>query len=410
MAFRRSSQFNADIDPNLLKWIEAASGQYTGPYDVEVFSGYRPGDKRQHGKRGSGAVDLRLIDPKTGRELENYQDPKNFAEYQKLANLVRQQQMAQNADYADRLRWGGYFGGGAGKYGAMDLMHFDVGGGAGLGMAGGGWDTGLTPQQAAAWGLTPGGGVAATAGGGGQMGPYSVEQQQAAILRAIREMEAGGKYNVIHGGRTFEGNVHPNVRVPISGPAGDYSTAAGGYQFTYPTWQEFAEKAGVKDFSPESQDKAAWALALETLGGEKGLAQDPAKMAEMLGGRWEALKNDPAKFASLYNEYLGGKQAAPGTNVALTPSTPASATPAVDAAKAKKPKSFSDYIADMAENFGAGQTGGGGGAALPSSPPVTALPSIASAPISSINPEAAAMQRQQLAQAVARLNSGKLYG
>lgn len=413
MAFKRSAQFNANIDPNMLKWLQAAAGQYTGPYDIDVFSGYRPGDRRQHGV--GHAADIRLIDPKTGKELNNYQDAASFAEYQKVANLVRQQQMAMNPEYAQRLRWGGYFGGGAGKYGAMDLMHFDVGGSPELGMAGGGWDTGLTEAQAKQWGLNPGGGISATAASGQpSTGPYSVEQQQAAMLRAIREMESGGRYNALYGpNKSFEDmSRHPDVRTPI-GPAteGNYTSAAGAYQFISPTWATYAKKLGLTDFSAASQDKAAWDLALTTLGGEAGLA-DQSKWAEKLGSQWEAIKKDPTKFNSLYNQYLGGAQAVPGTDVTTTPKSPTTpatgATPA--AAATPKKKGWQDLISGMAEGFGTGPGGGGGSSPTTPPLPVQALPSMASAPVSSIDPQAREMQRQQLAQAMARLNSGKLYG
>jgi len=152
---------NADVDPRLLSWFRAAAAN--SPYDVALTSGYRQGDPRYHGQHA--AADVRLIDPATGREIPNYQDAASFAPYQQFANLVRAEQMRSNPDAANLLRWGGYFSGPRGKYGAMDLMHFDLGGGT-TPMGGGGWDTGLTPQQAAIWGLSAGGGASPPAGAG----------------------------------------------------------------------------------------------------------------------------------------------------------------------------------------------------------------------------------------------------
>lgn len=114
-------------------------------YKVEAFSGFRPGDIRQHGR--GNATDVRLIDPKTGKPLPNYQNAKSFRAYEKFAQEARKVQMEKYPELAGAFRWGGYFGGGKGKYGALDTMHFDIGGGRGLGMAGGSWESGLTPAQ-----------------------------------------------------------------------------------------------------------------------------------------------------------------------------------------------------------------------------------------------------------------------
>ena len=145
----------AGVDPALLGWVQQAAS--LSPYNVQFESGLRQGDPRFHGK--GMATDIQLVDPQTGKIIPNYQTPENFAAYQGFANSVHD---AAGGD--PRLRWGGYFSGGKGKYGALDLMHFDLGGNQ-VGMAGGGWDTGLTPGQAAIWGLQPGGGSGAVASG-----------------------------------------------------------------------------------------------------------------------------------------------------------------------------------------------------------------------------------------------------
>ena len=106
---------------------------------VELFSGYRPGSK---GKHGSGqATDVRLFDEQ-GRPLANYQDPKTFREYEKFAQDARRAQQELYPDLNNNMRWGGYFSGPKGKYGALDTMHFDLGGGPNLGMVGGNWEGG----------------------------------------------------------------------------------------------------------------------------------------------------------------------------------------------------------------------------------------------------------------------------
>lgn len=132
------------VNPQLLDILDTAS-QITG-MKVEAYSGYRPGDPRFHGK--GMATDIRIIGP-DGRPLPNYQSPESFAAYETLAQAARQVQQEKYPDLDKQFRWGGYFSGDKGKYGALDLMHFDLGGSDKLGMAGGSWDKGLTSQQAA---------------------------------------------------------------------------------------------------------------------------------------------------------------------------------------------------------------------------------------------------------------------
>ena len=171
---------NSGVDPRLLAWIQAAAAN--SPYNVALQSGLREGDPRYHG-RGM-AIDVQLIDPATGKVVPNYQDPQNFATYQQFANSVRAAQMA--ADPAAQLRWGGYFSGPKGRYGALDLMHFDTGNTA---MGGGGWDTGLTAEQAALWGLQPGGGYTGTPAG--PVPPSSTAATLAAAAQPFDSLTSG---------------------------------------------------------------------------------------------------------------------------------------------------------------------------------------------------------------------------
>ena len=87
-----------------------------------------------------------------------------------------------------------------------------------------------------------------------------------AFLRAIRlgegtSDEAG--YNRIVGGGTFtDDSVHPRVRVFLP-KYNVYSTAAGAYQITWPTWVGLCKQYDFPDFSPDVQDEAAVALIAE---------------------------------------------------------------------------------------------------------------------------------------------------
>lgn len=178
------------VDPDLIAILNEAAAQTPG-YEVRLKSGFRPGDPRFHGKHK--AMDVTLF--KDGKPLKDYQNPATFSDYERFAKTARAVQMAKFPNRADNFRWGGYFSGGPKTYGALDLMHFDMGGGPGVGMVGGSWDTGLTPKQAAIWGLQPGGGGITPAAG-----PMPSGGAPTPILRAraaIQSIESGGNYGVM---------------------------------------------------------------------------------------------------------------------------------------------------------------------------------------------------------------------
>lgn len=68
-----------------------------------------------------------------------------------------------------------------------------------------------------------------------------------------------GSYNMMYGGKTFSSfKDHPRVwRSSPWGTPGVGSDAAGRYQFKSTSWDEARRKLGLKDFSPENQDRAA---------------------------------------------------------------------------------------------------------------------------------------------------------
>lgn len=141
-----AKNFNANIDKKLLAILQDAASKTN--LNVEAISGLRPGDKRFHGK--GMAADVRLSDPLTGRVFDNYQNAGDFRVYEQFAQQARLSQMEMFPELQDQFRWGGYFSGGKGKYGALDSMHFDVGGGR-VGMGGGSWENGLNSQMRALW-------------------------------------------------------------------------------------------------------------------------------------------------------------------------------------------------------------------------------------------------------------------
>lgn len=129
---------------DILEKTAMASG-----FRVDAISGLRSGDTDSFHSLGK-ALDIQLTDMLTGKILPNYQDASAFGEYEGFAQLARMIQMRDYPELADQFRWGGYFSGPRGKYGALDLMHFDLGGDR-VGMGGGSWAGGLTSRQMAFW-------------------------------------------------------------------------------------------------------------------------------------------------------------------------------------------------------------------------------------------------------------------
>lgn len=140
-----SSNFNANIDAKLMDILKTAATRFD--MKVEAFSGLRPGDSRFHGQ--GMAADVRLLGA-DGKAVPNYQDAAGFRDYERFAQEARRVQMEKYPELDKDFRWGGYFSGEKGKYGAVDTMHFDVGGRR-AGMGGGSWEDGLTPQQREMW-------------------------------------------------------------------------------------------------------------------------------------------------------------------------------------------------------------------------------------------------------------------
>lgn len=87
------------------------------------------------------------------------------------------------------------------------------------------------------------------------------------LLTSISGPESNGDYNVMYspeGRRYFSDfSKHPNQPALISeGPhKGEYSSAAGKYQFVKGTWDRAQQALGLPDFSPGNQDLGAWYIA-----------------------------------------------------------------------------------------------------------------------------------------------------
>ncbi len=130
----------------------------------------------------------------------------------------------------------------------------------------------------------------------------TLEPHQKALLDVIAGPESGGRYDSLYGGgRLTDYSDHPRQSFVIqNGPnAGRRTSAAGRYQFLIGTWDQQAAKLGLKDFSPKSQDLAAWDLAKTTYRQQTGRSLDQdlksgdpdllAGISRALHGQWTSL-------------------------------------------------------------------------------------------------------------------------
>lgn len=94
-------------------------------------------------------------------------------------------------------------------------------------------------------------------------------------------------YKIMYGGGTLA-NLDDHPRKPVT-KWGKTSSAAGAYQITVATYDEYKKKLGLKDFSPESQDKIAMAL-IKQAGGLELINQGKIEEAiTKLNRRWSSL-------------------------------------------------------------------------------------------------------------------------
>jgi muramidase (phage lysozyme) len=155
-------------------------------------------------------------------------------------------------------------------------------------------------------------GVGATAG--------DIPPEGRALLDTIAGTESPG-YNVLNGGERFSSFAdHPRRR-----GAGGTTTAAGRYQFVKGTWDRARNATGVPDFSPASQDKAAWWLAqadyklrtgrdlLADLRSGSPIVQ--ASVRRVLSSTWEGLKYlDDKRFV---DKLAAGPTSAGGADISI---------------------------------------------------------------------------------------------
>lgn len=113
----------------------------------------------------------------------------------------------------------------------------------------------------------------------------------------------GANYDTIVGGGTMSDfTAHPNKvgLVTADGP----STAAGRYQIVNSTYQPYAKKLGINDFSPISQDKIALALIADNGALPDVLNGNYQKAVSKLGGTWASLPSSPYSQPKRSNDWV----------------------------------------------------------------------------------------------------------
>ncbi len=181
-----------------------------------------------------------------------------------------------------------------------------------------------------------------------------------ALLETIAGPESSGQYDVIYGGSKFgDYSDHPRQYVTItSGPnKGQKSSAAGKYQFLGSTWDDQAQKLGLTDFSPASQDAAAWNLAQEEYKRDTGRdllsdlqAGDTSRVTSSLRNQWTSMPGGieqgitGSAFANAYAAALGNPS--PAVNAINQ------AAPSIKPAVAKDGNWWSNPMGTLTANIG----------------------------------------------------------
>jgi hypothetical protein len=171
----------ANVDPRLNKILAAAATHLGGGYKVVVNEGYNPSghtEKSFHHVKGSGALDIQIVDPQ-GKPIPN-EGADSTGKYRELARAAYGEMLARYPELKGKFAWGGAFGTVKGGN-VPDLMHFDLGGERGHfadnrpsalwgGGAGGGAGGGVGSGFAGGVGTGAAAGDVATTGGGANIG------------------------------------------------------------------------------------------------------------------------------------------------------------------------------------------------------------------------------------------------
>ena len=185
-----------------------------------------------------------------------------------------------------------------------------------------------------------------------------------AFMDSIVGGESDGSYNLLNGGKRFSGySDHPYASTNKNT---GYGVAAGKYQFMPGTWNDYKRKLKLPDFSPESQEIAALALARDRYraktGGNLDRDLEAGKVmqaAKALSPTWTSLpggaerNKHTASFLDRYQRNLGAgapMQLASNSYGGTMTDVPPNDTP--------KRQSFRDFVASQDQPAAAQQEGG----------------------------------------------------
>ncbi len=191
-----------------------------------------------------------------------------------------------------------------------------------------------------------------------ERGDTGLPPEAKALLNTISGTESAGSYNVVYGGSHFNNySDHPRIYRKIeTGPNANkekplYSSAAGKYQMLGSTWDKAKAALDLPDFSPASQDKAAWWIASQQYAADhpgRDLLYDLQQgdrmgdIGKSLAKQWTSLPGgieqgqNGQQFASAYDKYLangGGPVPPRGIGPDQKPVIPATPTGAMQAGR-----------------------------------------------------------------------------
>jgi muramidase (phage lysozyme) len=137
---------------------------------------------------------------------------------------------------------------------------------------------------------------------GVEVPPEQAEANIQSYLNGLGNAE-GANYDTIVGGKKFtDYSKHPGV-VGITTKEGP-STAAGKYQITKTTYDHYAPKLGIKDFSPDSQDKIARAILKDKNAENDIIKGDFDAAHSKLGSTWASLPTSKYSQPKKTNEWV----------------------------------------------------------------------------------------------------------
>jgi muramidase (phage lysozyme) len=152
------------------------------------------------------------------------------------------------------------------------------------------------------------------------------------FLNSIGSGESKNNYSALYGGGQFGDFSQFPQWAGVQGPQG-ITHAAGRYQFEPGTYADASKALGLTDFSPASQDKAAWWLAQQNYRGKTGRdlltdlrahnPQTDALIQQSLGSTWTSLRSRSA------SEFANSLTDAPAKAAPKTPTAPANAGPSI---------------------------------------------------------------------------------